>query len=98
MLADAHSDDRVLTVRQIPQLSDRVLLQDAVVVLVVVKWVGRLPRLTLLDPCGNVFGRFNDFVQLGQRVLGVADNGDMGELVLVQPLSSTCFRVLVHSS
>ena len=54
VLADADGDHRVAVVRQLPQLVDRVLRQDAGELLVVVERLVALPRLALLDPGGNV--------------------------------------------
>ena len=84
VLADADGDHRIAIVRELPQFADGVLLQDAGEVFVVVERFFLLPRLALLDPVGNVLGRFDDLVQLGERVLHVAAHGDVGRLVLVQ--------------
>ena len=84
VLADAHGDHRVAVVRELPQLVDRVLLQDAGELFVVVERFVALPRLALLDPGGDIVGRLDDLVQLGERVLHVAAHGDVGRLVLVE--------------
>ena len=84
VLADADGDHRIAVVRELPQLVNRVLLQDAGEVLVVVERFVALPLLALRDPGGNVVRRFDDLVQLGERELHVAAHGDVGRLVLVE--------------
>ena len=62
----------------------KTLLEDAGERLVVVKRLVALPRLALLHPRRNILRRFDDLVELGERIFHVAANRNMRWLVLVQ--------------
>ena len=83
MLTDAHGDVGVHIGRQIAERLDRVLLQDAVKVFVILQRVLCLELFAVSRPLGDV--RFlNNLVELNEDLLDVAADWDVGGLVLVQ--------------
>ena len=83
MLPDADADHHVAVAGQLPQLLNRRLRQDAGSLFVVMKRVLLFPSRDLTMPIGDILGRLDHFVQFGEREFDVADDRDVGFLVLV---------------
>ena len=84
MLAYSHSDVGFSVDRHIREGSNRMLLQDAIEVLVVLEGELGLEVLAMIDPRLDVFGGLDDFVQFAKSKADVASYSDVGHFVFVQ--------------
>ena len=84
VLADADRNHGIAIRRHLGEHPDRVLLQNALEILVVLERIVAFPLLHLLDPFRDLRLWFDVLVQLAQRVLDLADDRKMSRFVLVQ--------------